>query len=247
MRMPSEQADLRNGALRARRAVSPSMAARASLVSLGSAAAIVLLVLLGVATAAPDAIAEDTSVPRAIVRKTIDDVLAVLSEDGLDKQVKQQRIETIAYAHFDFDTMSKLVLAKNWRRLSDDEKTEFVGEFKMLLSRSYGSRLDRWGDEKVAMVGEQVEPRGDVTVRTRIVGGGFDGAELDYRLRKSKNGEWRAIDVVIEGVSLVSSYRSQFKDAMSSGGAQKMLEQMRQKNQEPIEESDEPATAERTS
>ena len=243
MRLPTTRAELGSGGWAGwpYRAASVRNASRRV-----APAAIAALVSLGLAVAASDAASEDTSVPRAVVRQTIDEVLAVLSDDSLEKQVRQRRIETIAYAHFDFGTMSKLVLARNWRRLSDDEKSEFVSEFKVLLSRSYGSRLDRWGNEKVKMVGEQVQPRGDVTVKTRIAGGGFDGAELDYRLRKSKSGEWKAIDVVIEGVSLVSSYRTQFRDAMASGGAEGMLEQMREKNREPIEESD-ASTADRTS
>ena len=182
--------------------------------------------------------------PRDVVAQTLDEVLAVLTDSALDGAQRKHLIEEIAYAHFDFVTMSKLVLARNWRRLSDDQRDVFIREFKVLLSRSYGSRLDRWGDEKFEIGVERVEPRGDVTVKTQIVGGGFDGTEIAYRLRKSKSGQWRAIDVVAEGVSLLSSYRTQFRDAMSSSGPEGLIEQMKQKNARPVEEDDATQTAE---
>ena len=196
------------------------------------------------AAAVADPERTDALTPRAVVAQTLDEVLAVLKNADLAGAERKERIEQIAYAHFDFLTMSKLVLARNWRRLSDDQKDVFIREFKVLLSRSYGSRLDRWGDEKFEIGSERVEPRGDVTVKTQIVGGGFDGTEIAYRLRKSKTGQWRAIDVVAEGVSLLSSYRSQFRDAMANSGPEGLIEQMKQKNARPVEEDDATQTAE---
>lgn len=174
----------------------------------------------------------DKSAPLAVVSQTIESIVDILSDTTLGKQQRMQSIQQIAYAHFDFETMSKLVLARDWKRLSDDQKVEFIQQFKLLLSRSYGGRLDRWGDEKIEVLGERQEPRGDVTVKTRILGGGFDGATIDYRLRESKSGQWKAIDVVAEGVSLVSSYRSQFREAMAGGGPEALLKRMAQKNAE---------------
>lgn len=172
--------------------------------------------------------------PRAALAKTLDGVVAVLSDPALDAAQRRERIELIAYASFDFETMSRAVLGKKWRSLSADQKVTFIGEFKQLLSRSYGRRLGRWGDEEIAIVGDRAESRGDVIVETRIVGGDFDGAAIDYRLRKAPDGEWRAIDVVVEGVRLVSTYRTQFRDAMAKGGAEDLLRQMKQKNAKAV-------------
>jgi phospholipid transport system substrate-binding protein len=85
------------------------------------------------------------------------------------------------------------------------------------------------------VLSEKPEQRGDVTVECRVVGGQFDGAQMNYRMR-GKTGEWLIIDVVIEGVSLVSSYRDQFKDIMGRGGPERLLERMREKNEEPLED-----------
>ena len=77
--------------------------------------------------------------------------------------------------------------------------------------------------------GAREEPRGDVTVQTRVIGGQFNGASVDYRLRKTGE-EWRVIDVVIEGISMVSNFRDQFKAVVSSGGPDLLLKQLREKN-----------------
>jgi phospholipid transport system substrate-binding protein len=82
---------------------------------------------------------------------------------------------------------------------------------------------------KVVVVGEVAEQRGDVTVKSKIVGGQFDGATIDYRSR-ARDGEWLVIDVVIEGVSLVSNFRSQFKPILAQGGAPELLARLKDKN-----------------
>ena len=125
--------------------------------------------------------------------------------------------------------MSKLVLARNWRKLDKAKRSEFVGEFKQHLSRTYGTRLDRYDQERIDVYGAQVEVRNDVSIKTRIIGGQFDGAEIAYRLRE-RGEDWKIIDVVIEGVSLVSNYRSQFAEVLNSGGIDDLLAKLRDKN-----------------
>ena len=190
----------------------------------------VVLLAAGVGLAGQHkATASDAAAARGVVSEAMSQVLAALSNKGLSDDQRLRRIEEVAYANFDFETMSKLVLARNWKKFSKEERQQFVVEFRNLLARSYGSRLKRYSDEGVEVVGSRTEPRGDVTVQTQIVGGGFDGATVDYRMRQRGNG-WKAIDVVVEGVSLVSSYRSQFREALSGGSPQKLLERMREKN-----------------
>ena len=132
--------------------------------------------------------------------------------------------------------MSKLVLARNWRKLDKEQRAEFVREFKRNLSRTYGTRLHRYDQEKVEIFGTQVEPRDDVSIKTRIIGGQFDAAEISYRLR-NRDERWRIIDVVIEGVSLVSNYRSQFAEILNTGTIDDLLVKLRDKNFEIEEES----------
>jgi phospholipid transport system substrate-binding protein len=144
---------------------------------------------------------------------------------------RRHRIEEITYDRFDFATISQLVLARHWSRFSPEQRQEFVEQFKIQLSKNYGTRIMRYDQQRVEIVGQRVEPRGDVTVGTRIEGGSADGVDVDYRLRRlgeEKDGPWMVIDVIIEGVSLVSNYRSQPGDPAT--GPDDLLRQMREKN-----------------
>jgi phospholipid transport system substrate-binding protein len=169
------------------------------------------------------------SAAMTVISNTVDDVLAVLNDASLSSEERRSRIEKIAYQRFDFETMSRLVVARYWKRFTPAQQEELIREFKAFLARTYGDRIDRYNQEKVEIVGERQEPRGDVSVLTRIVSGDYDGAEVDYRLR-GKDGRWRIIDVKIEGISLVLNYRDQFKAVLGRGGPEGLLEALREKN-----------------
>jgi len=193
-------------------------------------------------TVSPARAADDpaiTAEPRQLIDETAGQIVGILAMKDETAETRIRQIEEIAYEIFDFTTMSKLVLARNWRKLDKEKRAEFVREFKRHLSRTYGTRLDRYDQEEVDVYAAQVEVRDDVSVKTRIIGGQFDGAEISYRLRNRKE-KWRIIDVVIEGVSLVSNYRSQFAEVLNSGSIDDLLAKLRDKNfvvDEPEEES----------
>ena len=168
--------------------------------------------------------------PRAIVEKMTQAAIDVLGQKGLSSEEKRHRIEDLAYANIDFDIMSRLVLARNWGRLSAAQQAEFVRLFKEHLALTYGRSIESYNNEKVEVVGERDEGRGDWTVKTKILrGGGNADVLVDYRLRQ-ENDAWRIIDVVIERVSLVANFRSQFQEILSDGGPTKLLEVLREKN-----------------
>jgi len=166
---------------------------------------------------------------REVIERTSARVLEILRTPDLPIDEKRRRIEQIAYDTFDFDTMSKLVLARGWRDLSADQQQEFVAQFRTQLALTYGRRIDHYGQEQLKITGERTEPRGDVTVLSRIMGGPYDNTAIDYRLRQG-DGTWKIIDVIVEGVSLVGSYRSQFQEILDRGGPQRVLALLREKN-----------------
>ena len=167
--------------------------------------------------------------PRAVIQETTDAVLAVLADKGLSADQKRHKIEDIVYLHFDFETLSRLVLARNWKQLSAEQQKAFVEEFKRHLSVTYGKNVETYNNERVAITGDRAEARDDWTVKTKIVRPNADDILVDYRLRKD-GGEWRVIDVVIEGVSLVANFRSQFQEIINTQGADKLIELLRDKN-----------------
>jgi phospholipid transport system substrate-binding protein len=168
--------------------------------------------------------------PRQVVEMTTSQVLAVLRDGSLTREAKQIKIEEIVYDQVDFVTLSRLVLARNWKRLSKGEQTEFMNEFKRHLSITYGDSIDKYKNESVRITGDRKETRGDWTVMTKVVGGpGGSEFLVNYRLRE-KDGRWWIIDIIVEGVSMVSNFRSQFQEIMATGGPERLLRLLKQKN-----------------
>jgi phospholipid transport system substrate-binding protein len=166
---------------------------------------------------------------QGLIEQTVAQVLSVLRDKSRTAAQRRLELEKIAHARFDFRTMAQLVLARDWKRLDSGRRDEFVDQFTTYLANDYGTRLERYQDEDVKVMGEQPRPRGDVEVRTKIIGGANDGAVVDYRMRSGKDG-WRIIDVVIEGISLVANFRDQFREVIAHGGPEALLQKLREKN-----------------
>jgi phospholipid transport system substrate-binding protein len=183
-----------------------------------------------VALVAAGLVARADEAPRLVVRQITDAVVAVLQNNSLSADQKRAKIEDTVKDYVDFETMSRLVLARNWSTLTDQQKKDFIEEFKQHLAVTYGKNVESYNNEKVQITGDRDEGRGDWTVQTKILrpAGGGD-ILVDYRLRQ-KDGTWKIIDVVIERVSLVSNFRSQFQDIMANGGIERLLKLLREKN-----------------
>lgn len=186
-----------------------------------------LVVLLVVVLAASPGLADG---PRDYVADLSNRALEILRNPRLDSSAKRHELENLAGSRFDFETMSRLVLARNWSRLSPAQQPEFVEQFKRHLSVTYGRNVDNYNNETIEVGSDREEARGDWTVKTEIVrGGGSADIAVDYRLRR--NGDrWQVIDVTIEGVSLIANFRSQFQEIVSNGGVDHLLTLLREKN-----------------
>lgn len=160
--------------------------------------------------------------PRSVIEEMADQVILILGSDVALVE-KREKLEAIVCGWFDFTSMSKRVLGPHWGSLTTSERGEFIYEFTRYLTLNYGRRVSEYDGERATIYGERVEPNDDVTVRTRIVGGNYDGALVDYRFRKTE-GTWLISDVTLEGISLAMSYRDQFQQVMGHGeGAQGLI------------------------
>lgn len=197
--------------------------------------ALALGATLVVGTARP---APATDGPTSVVEHTTSGVIAILTDAKLSTDDKRKRVEDVVLASVDFETLSKLVIARNWSKFSDAQRTEFMTLFKNHLSMTYGRNVESYKNEKVTITGSREESGGDTTVKTKIVRGGPGDILVDYRMRQTA-GTWKIIDVIIEGVSLVSNFRSQFQDVVASGGPERLLSLLRDKNAkgEPLKTS----------
>ena len=186
-----------------------------------------IAVLLGAAVRADAAIEPAEAEARQFVQQTIDDVMAILHDSTLALEQKKNRVEELAYDRFEFELISRFVLARNWNSMSEQQRTDFVDAFRTHLSVTYRDALDSFRDEKISITSSRLEPRGDVTVMTLIRQNSGD-TKVDYRLRKTAKG-WRGIDIIIEGVSLVQNFRSQAQEIISAEGADALIQKLRNK------------------
>ncbi|HEV7732915.1 MAG TPA: ABC transporter substrate-binding protein [Candidatus Binatia bacterium] len=166
--------------------------------------------------------------PKAVVQRTSDQVIAVLKDGSLSSDTKRTKVEQVVLSSVDFPALSRLVLARNWSKFSPAQQQEFVQEFQRHLSATYGKRLDEYRNENLQIVGDRQESNGDWTVKSIIVRGGGNDVTVDYRLRQS-DGQWKIIDFIIERVSLVANFRSQFQDIVANGGPERLLTLLREK------------------
>ena len=151
------------------------------------------LLLAGAVAAAPvENPDQATAAARSTLSDTVDEVLGVLRDaDGTD--AKLVRLEAITDRRFDFPRMTKLVLGRNRKKLSEEQQVEFQHEFKRHLTITYGNRIEGFAGEQIEIGEARLERNGDVTVKTKLVGGAADGLLVDYRMRESE-GSWGIID-----------------------------------------------------
>ncbi|MEX2479857.1 MAG: ABC transporter substrate-binding protein [Gammaproteobacteria bacterium] len=182
---------------------------------------LLLLGLLVIASAAP---AQEAHSPLDVVRDTVDRVIAVLADKGVEDAARKRQVRAIIKEHFDFVAMSNRVLATNWRKASRDQRARFTALFRELLTNTYWQKLSGYTDEKVVYTGERRRSDKLATVNTVIETATTD-IPVDYMLY-AKNGRWMAYDVVIEQISLVRNYRGSFQDIVHQDGIDGLLRQL---------------------
>jgi len=151
----------------------------------------------------------------ADLRGTIDQVLKIVSDKNLQKDpaLRRKKLRQVIALRFNYKQMVMRSLAKNYNERSDEEREEFTGLFKKLLENSYASKIENYQDETINYVDEKIKGN-YAMVRTQIVR--KDGViDVDYKMLKD-NDQWLVYDFVIEGVSLIRNYRSQFSKIIST-------------------------------
>lgn len=186
----------------------------------------------GYAGAAPG---KDGRTPITVVEQTASRALDIVRDKTTSADQKKDMLQKLFTQATDVYTVSRLVLARNWKRLSESEQTEFQEVFCRHLSTTYGRNLDNYpnlddfAQVAVEITGQRTEARGDYTVMSKITRPNGEPILVDYRLR-NLHGSWKIIDVVIEGVSMISNFRSQFQDVVSKHGAKNLITRLREKD-----------------
>lgn len=170
-------------------------------------------------------------VPMQEIKKTTEEVLSVLRNNELKgpakEELRRQKILEIVSQVFDFREMAKRSLGIYWRRRTPQQRDEFVPLYKDLLNDTYMRKVERYTNEKIVYTDESIQD-GYAVVKTRVMTNTGTEIPLDYRLMKN-NARWVVYDVVIEGVSLVNNYRSQFSQIIRSDSYDELVKRLKKK------------------
>ena len=170
-------------------------------------------------------------VPLDTVKTNVNGVLDVLRDPKLKgeagKKVKEQRVEAAAGKLFDYVELSKRTLGLNWNKFSPEQRKEFVELYRTILKNAYVDKITAYTNEQVNFTKEVPLSETTVEVQSVVVSKGGE-TPINYRVMKKEN-NWKVYDVVIEGVSLISNYRTQFREILGNNPPEKLLETLRKK------------------
>ena len=172
--------------------------------------------------------------PDAVVKRVAEDILATVRADkelqagNLTKA--KQLLETKLVPNFDFARMTALAMGRNWRTATPEQQKQLTDEFRTLLVRTYSGALANYRDNTMDYKPLRMNP-GDTeaTVRTEVRRPGQAAVQIDYSMEKLPEG-WKAYDVIVGGVSLVTNYRDEFNDAVKSSGIDGLIATLMKKN-----------------
>jgi phospholipid transport system substrate-binding protein len=174
--------------------------------------------------------------PLKIMNATTDRVVEILRDKELKKATKtperRAAIRKAVTEVFDFEEMSKRALSVHWQKLTIEERKEFVSLFSDLLERSYIKKIEGYSDEKIDYLEEKID--GDsALVKSKITTRRNIEIPIDYKLLK-RGDKWYVYDVVIEGVSLINNYRTQFNKIIRQSSYTELIKRMKNKQEEEL-------------
>ncbi|MDD2273980.1 MAG: ABC transporter substrate-binding protein [Desulfuromonadaceae bacterium] len=170
--------------------------------------------------------------PADEIKRTVDEVVRIVADKDMKKNEtkRRQALKKSISSIFDYAEMAKRSMGKHWNVRTPAEKKIFVDLFATLLENSYAGKIESYNNEKIIYIKDLVD--GDYAeVKSKVVTANRDEFSLDYRLFKQNN-KWMVYDVIIEGVSLVSNYRSQFNKIITANGYDKLVKKLQSKNEE---------------
>ncbi len=193
-------------------------------------AALAMFMLLG----AP-LYAQAASPARQAMEKTINAVLELMKSPDFKNQATRDaqidKIEAEVENAFDFQEFSARTVGPRWKEFTPDQKTRFTAAFSKLLRSTYIDQLKEYNGEAVVFTGESSSTKGDKVEINTMVQLQDKAIPVNYRLLQKENG-WAVYDVIIENVSLVQNYRSQFQDLLNKGSADDLIAQVNKKAEE---------------
>lgn len=171
--------------------------------------------------------------PDALVTETVREVQQIIRQDpelrAGNKQKTLDLVEKKILPHFDFERMTMLAVGKDWARANPEQRQSLVNGFRSLLVRTYSGALAVYKDHKIEVKPTKAEATDNVVVRSQVSAPGAPPVLMDYRMHRTTDG-WKVQDVAVEGVSLVTTYRTSFKTEIDRGGFEGLIKLIADKN-----------------
>jgi phospholipid transport system substrate-binding protein len=148
-----------------------------------------------------------------------------------------QLAEQKVLPHFDFERMTRLAVGRNWAQATPEQKQSLIKEFRTMLVRTYSSSLSQYRNQTIEVKPTKLGPNDkEATVRTSVLQQGGPSIPIDYAMEKMDSG-WKVYDVIIDGVSLVTTYRGTFNDQIQKGGVDGLVKTLQDRNGGPADAS----------
>jgi len=196
---------------------------------------IFIFILASLAT--PVTYAEDAHPAANVVKETTTKIFAEIkaSEALIKKDPKElyRLVSATVLPHFDFDKMSNWVLGKHWRKATKDQKIQFTQQFRTLLVRTYANALAGNIDQKITYNPPRIKNEKKVSVRTEIEQKGTFPLPINYRMHLTDN-KWKVYDVIIDGISLVTNYKSSFANELRKDTIEALIKKLQQRNEKAV-------------
>jgi phospholipid transport system substrate-binding protein len=192
-----------------------------------------LLFSLAALLAATAALAQEA--PDALVKRTADEVLAIVRQDKDLQAGNPQKVVQLAeqkvLPYFDFERMTRLAVGRSWQQATPEQRKALIEAFRTMLVRTYSSSLRQYRDQTIEVKPVKMAPGDtDVTVRTQVIQQGGPPIPIDYAMEKKDN-TWKVYDVLVDGASLVTTYRGSFNEQIQKGGIDGLIRTLQERNQ----------------
>jgi len=173
--------------------------------------------------------------PDALVKRTADEILAIVRQDKDLQAGNPQKVVALAeqkvLPYFDFERMTRLAVGRGWRQASPEQRQALTSAFRTMLVRTYSTSLSQYRNQTIEVKPLKMAPADtDVTVRTQVIQQGGPPIPIDYAMEKQDN-QWKVYDVIVDGASLVTTYRGSFNDQIQKNGIDGLIKTLQERNQ----------------
>ena len=182
------------------------------------------------------AMAQDAQAPDALVKDVTQDVIVIVKQDKDIQSGNTKKtialVEQKVLPHFNFARMTALAMGVNWRKATPDQQKLLIDQFRTLLVRTYSTALTSYRNQTIDFKPLRAQPTDtDVTVRSEVRQSGAEAVTIDYSMEKTPSG-WKVYDVVVGGVSLVTTYRDTFANEIRNAGVDGLIKTLSDKNRQ---------------